>query len=57
MHQTTTAPQITADYLAHTRQKRVMNMILLVVFVALLIGGFSTANARNAGGFWNGLPN
>ena len=57
MHQTTTAPQITADYLAHTRQKRVMNMILLVVFVALLIGGFGTANARNAGGFWNGLPN
>lgn len=57
MHQTTTAPQITADYLAQTRQKRVMNMILLVVFLALLIGGFGTANARNAGGFWNGLPN
>tara|TARA_R110002049_G_scaffold29972_6_gene102190 strand:- start:25559 stop:26437 length:879 start_codon:yes stop_codon:yes gene_type:complete len=57
MHHPTTAPGIAADYLAQARQKRVLNLILLIVFVALLIVGFGAADARNAGGFWNGLPN
>lgn len=51
------APDIRESYLAQTRSKRVMNLVLLVIFVALLAGGFRVADNRNAGGFWNGLPN
>ncbi|MBW4707363.1 phosphonate ABC transporter, permease protein PhnE [Roseobacter sp. YSTF-M11] len=39
------------------RAKRVMNMILLILFVALMMLGFYTADARNAGGFWQGWHN
>jgi phosphonate transport system permease protein len=28
-----------------------------MIFLALLVGGFNTADGRNAGGFWAGLPN
>lgn len=45
-----------ADYVAQMRQKRVLNLILLLVFVALMCAGFQTANARNAGGFIEGIP-
>lgn len=48
---------IQTDYMAQVRTKRVMNLILLMVFLALMLAGFETANDRNAGGFWNGLPN
>lgn len=48
--------QIKADYVAHMRQKRLLNFVLLLVFATLLIAGFQTANARNAGGFWQGWP-
>ncbi len=48
---------IKQTYLAQARSKRVMNLILLIVFVAMLVGGFNTADSRNAGGFWDGLPN
>jgi len=44
-------------YLAQIKHKRLMNTVLLVVFTSLLVGGFLTANDRNAGGFLNGLPN
>ena len=42
-------------YLALTRRKRTYNTIFLVLFVALMVSGFMTADARNAGGFWEGL--
>ena len=51
-----TTADIQSNYLAQVRSKRIMNTILLIVFVALMAGGFATANDRNAGGFWNGLP-
>jgi phosphonate transport system permease protein len=54
---TSRGPDIRDAYLAQMRAKRVMNLILLIIFVALLIAGFRTADGRNAGGFWNGLPN
>ncbi|WP_246449273.1 phosphonate ABC transporter, permease protein PhnE [Paracoccus amoyensis] len=38
------------------RRKRMYGGILLVLFVALLSSGWLLADARNAGGFWNGLP-
>ena len=47
---------IRTDYLAQMRQKRMLNMILLLIFAALMVAGFYTADARNAGGFWNGWP-
>ena len=47
---------IQTNYMAQVRQKRIMNTILLIVFIALMVGGFATANDRNAGGFMNGLP-
>jgi len=49
--------QLQAQYLALTRRKRGLNGILLILFVALMVAGFRTANARNAGGFLDGLPN
>lgn len=54
-----TAPgpqRITEDYLAQTRRKRAYGAILLTLFVALMAGGFLTANDRNAGGFLDGVP-
>ena len=48
---------IQENYLALARSKRWMNLVLLILFVALLVGGFNTAGNRNAGGFWGGLPN
>ncbi|WP_028958379.1 phosphonate ABC transporter, permease protein PhnE [Sulfitobacter sp. 20_GPM-1509m] len=52
-----TAPSpadIRTDYLAQMRQKRMLNMILLLIFATLMVAGFYTADQRNAGGFWNG---
>jgi len=44
-------------YLAQVKTKRLMNFIMLVIFLALLVSGFHTADSRNAGGFWDGLSN
>ncbi|MFL2810008.1 MAG: phosphonate ABC transporter, permease protein PhnE [Paracoccaceae bacterium] len=46
---------IRANYIAQTQKKRLYGGILSLLFVALLIGGFVTADNRNAGGFWDGL--
>ncbi|WP_282093932.1 phosphonate ABC transporter, permease protein PhnE [Epibacterium ulvae] len=55
----TVAPTQTAEiresYLAMTQRKRVYGAILLVFFVAMMVAGFQTADARNAGGFWDGI--
>ncbi|TCL01120.1 phosphonate transport system permease protein [Shimia isoporae] len=44
-----------AEYMAQVRRKRVMNGIILVIFIALMVSGFMIADDRNAGGFWDGL--
>ncbi len=54
---TARAPDIQADYLAQAKSKRIMNMILLIIFIALMVAGFRTADDRNAGGFWDGVTN
>ena len=46
---------IRADYMALTRRKRMMDGIILAIFVALMVSGFMIADDRNAGGFWDGL--
>lgn len=49
--------ELREKYLAQVQRKQIYNAILLAIFVALLASGFITANDRNAGGFWDGLPN
>ncbi|CUH50985.1 phosphonate ABC transporter, permease protein PhnE [Shimia marina] len=46
---------IRADYMAQVRRKRMMDGIILIVFVTLMVTGFMVADDRNAGGFWEGL--
>lgn len=43
-------------YLALVRQRRLYGSVLTVLFVAALVAGFRVADDRNAGGFWEGLP-
>ena len=43
-------------YLLQLRQKRIYGGVLLILFVALMVSGFQVAESRNAGPFWNGLP-
>jgi len=45
------------EYMAATRRKRMYSGIMLVVFLALMVAGFRTADDRNAGGFWDGWHN
>lgn len=49
--------QLSHAYLAQVKAKRLMNFIMLVLFLALLGAGFYTADSRNAGGFWDGIGN
>jgi phosphonate transport system permease protein len=52
----TPAPNdIFSEYTAHLRRRRLWNGVLLIIFVALLASGFVTTDARNAGGFWDGV--
>ncbi len=44
-------------YLEMVRRKRMYGGILMLLFIALLYSGWVMADARNAGGFWDGLPN
>jgi phosphonate transport system permease protein len=43
-------------YLEMVRRKRMYGGIILVFFIALLASGWIMADERNAGGFWDGLP-
>ncbi|WP_380057358.1 phosphonate ABC transporter, permease protein PhnE [Falsihalocynthiibacter sp. SS001] len=47
--------EIYGEYAAHVRRKRMWNGVMLALFIVLLVSGFVTADARNAGGFWDGL--
>lgn len=53
----TGAEAIRHGYHALIARRRLYNAILLAVFVVLMVGGFMIADSRNAGGFWDGLPN
>ena len=44
-------------YLSEVRKRRLYSGAGLLIFLLLFFGGFWIANERNAGGFWNGLPN
>jgi phosphonate transport system permease protein len=49
-----TVVDIQTHYMALTRQKRMYSGIAIAVFVLLMVSGFYVADARNAGGFWDG---
>ena len=46
---------IQADYMAMAQRRRLYSFVMLFIFVALMAAGFRTADARNAGGFFDGL--
>ncbi len=45
-----------ASYMEMVRRKRMYGGILMVLFIAVFASGWVLADHRNAGGFWNGLP-
>ena len=49
-------PAIAAAYHAQLARRRSYSALLWAIFAALLIAGFRLADSRNAGGFWEGLP-
>jgi phosphonate transport system permease protein len=51
-----TLPDQHQSYLDMVRRKRMYGGILMVLFVAFMASGWILADHRNAGGFWNGLP-
>ncbi len=50
----TPVQDIRDSYLAMVQRRRLYNGVLLAVFVILMVSGFYVADARNAGGFWDG---
>ncbi|WP_343502606.1 phosphonate ABC transporter, permease protein PhnE [Alloyangia pacifica] len=57
MTQTPDAPHDTrGHYMALMAQRRLYGGLTLALFALLMISGFMLADARNAGGFWSGLP-
>jgi phosphonate transport system permease protein len=44
-------------YLALTRRRRLYSGLTILIFVVLMVSGFYVADARNAGGFWDGWRN
>ena len=49
--------QVQDAYMAMARRKRLYGSVMVIVFIALMVSGFRLADARNAGGFWNGIGN
>ena len=50
-----TTEAIRAQYVDLTRRKRLYGSILLIVFIAMMVAGFRTADDRNAGSFADGF--
>lgn len=50
-------PSIQSSYMAQVQRKRLYGGLALLVFVLLMVSGFTVADDRNAGSFWNGFHN
>lgn len=48
---------IRIEYLEQVRRRRLYTGLALLIFVVLMVAGFNVSDARNAGGFWDGLHN
>ncbi|WP_136441318.1 phosphonate ABC transporter, permease protein PhnE [Pacificoceanicola onchidii] len=46
---------IQSSYMAQVQRRRLYGGLTLLIFVVLMVSGFNVADARNAGGFWDGL--
>jgi phosphonate transport system permease protein len=46
-----------SHYIGLTHRRRAYSGLTLAIFVLLMVSGFAVVDGRNAGGFWNGLPN
>lgn len=46
---------IQASYMAQVQRRRLYGGLTLLIFAVLMVAGFNIADARNAGGFWEGL--
>ncbi|KIN60079.1 putative phosphate uptake ABC transporter permease protein [Sulfitobacter noctilucae] len=46
---------IQSSYLAQVQRRRLYGGLTLLIFIVLMVSGFTIADDRNAGGFWNGL--
>jgi phosphonate transport system permease protein len=51
----TSINSIRSGYMAELQRRRLYGGLTLLIFVLLMVSGFVTADARNAGGFWAGL--
>lgn len=45
-----------SEYMALTHRRRMYSGLVILLFVVMLAAGFNVADARNAGGFFDGLP-
>lgn len=48
---------IQASYIAQVQRRRLYGGLTLLTFTILMVSGFTVADGRNAGGFWDGLLN
>ncbi|MEM9794467.1 MAG: phosphonate ABC transporter, permease protein PhnE, partial [Pseudomonadota bacterium] len=46
---------IQSSYMAQVQRRRLYGGLTLLIFVILMVSGFNVADARNAGGFWDGV--
>ncbi len=46
---------IQSRYMEQVQKRRLYGGLTLLIFVVLMVSGFNIADARNAGGFWEGL--
>jgi phosphonate transport system permease protein len=48
-------PDLRDSYMALVRRKRLYGGLTILLFVVAMVTGFDVVDARNAGGFWDGL--
>ena len=46
---------IQSSYMAQVQRRRLYGGLTLLIFALLMVSGFNIADARNAGGFWDGF--
>lgn len=46
---------VRASYMAQVQRRRLYGGLTLLIFAILMVSGFTVADDRNAGGFWDGL--
>ena len=47
--------KIQSSYMAQVQRRRLYGGLTILIFVVLMVSGFTIADERNAGGFWDGV--